>query len=172
MPRNTNKRKSSSRSGLISAWLMLSVVVILLDQLTKILVVRRFSFAERLNMIPNFFDLTLLYNKGAAFSFLANAGGWQRWFFIGIGVIASVLIIWMLAKHTGQTLFCLALALILGGAIGNVIDRVRLGKVVDFLLFYIHPHYFPAFNVADAAITCGAILLIVDEIRRVRKAGR
>ncbi len=163
-------RKKGASSGL-SLWLLLSVVVILLDQLTKILVLRNFQFAERKSIVSGFFDLTLVYNKGAAFSFLANADGWQRWFFIGIGVAASLFMLWLLARHAGQTLFCLALALILGGAIGNVIDRIRLGKVVDFLLVHYQQSYFPAFNVADAAITCGAVLLILDEFLRVRRAG-
>ncbi len=162
-------RKKGAGSGL-SFWLLLSLVVILLDQLTKILVLRNFQFAERKSIVSGFFDLTLVYNKGAAFSFLANADGWQRWFFIGIGVVASLFMLWLLAKHAGQRLFCLALALILGGAIGNVIDRIRLGKVVDFLLVHYQQSYFPAFNVADAAITCGAMLLILDEILRVRRA--
>jgi signal peptidase II len=163
-------RKNGSGSGL-SLWLLLSLVVILLDQLTKIMVVRNFHFAERKSIVPGFFDLTLAYNKGAAFSFLANADGWQRWFFIAIGVGASLFMMWLLARHAGQRLFCLALALILGGAIGNVIDRIRIGKVVDFLLAYYQQAYFPAFNVADAAITCGAMLLILDELLRVRRAG-
>jgi signal peptidase II len=163
-------RKKSSGSGL-SLWLLLSLAVILLDQLTKILVLRNFQFAERKSIVNGLFDLTLVYNKGAAFSFLANADGWQRWFFIGIGVAASFFMLWLLAKHAGQRLFCLALALILGGAIGNVVDRIRLGKVVDFLLVHYQQSYFPAFNVADAAITCGAMLLILDELLRVRRAG-
>ncbi len=163
-------RKKGASSGL-SLWLLLSAVVILLDQLTKILIVRNFHFAERKSVISGYFDLTLAYNKGAAFSFLANADGWQRWFFIAIGVGASLFMTWLLARHAGQRLFCLALALILGGAIGNVIDRIRLGKVVDFLLVYYQQAYFPAFNVADAAISCGAMLLILDELLRVRRAG-
>jgi signal peptidase II len=163
-------RNQGGRWGHLKLWLLLSAVVILLDQLTKILVTQRFSFAERLNVIPKHFDLTLLYNKGAAFSFLANAGGWQRWFFIGIGVLACAFLLWLLARHGSQRLFCFALALILGGAIGNLVDRFRLGQVVDFLLFYWHPYYFPAFNVADSAITLGAICLILDEILRVRRS--
>jgi signal peptidase II len=165
-------RKSSASNTRLAPWLLLSVVIILLDQLTKILVQRNVRFGERINVIPNFFDLTLAYNKGAAFSFLANEGGWQRWFFIGIGVIASGVIVWMLARHGGQRLFALALSLILGGAIGNVIDRIWQGQVTDFLLVYVGKYFWPAFNVADSAICIGAICLILDEILRVRRSGK
>ena len=151
----------------MSPWLLLSLVVILADQLTKVLVVRRFSLGERLAVIPEFFDLTLLYNRGAAFSFLASAGGWQRWFFIGIGVAAAGFILY---QHGSQRLFATGLALILGGAIGNIIDRIWHGQVVDFLLVYWKTFFWPAFNVADSAITLGAVLLILDELRRVRRA--
>lgn len=160
---------AKSSRGTVRGWLMLAIIVILLDQLTKALVVRFFAFAERKVMIPGFFDLTLLYNKGAAFSFLAGAGGWQRWFFTILGLAAAVFIIYLLVKHGEQKLFALALALILGGAIGNVIDRLFRSQVVDFLLFYYDRYHFPAFNVADSAITVGACLLILDELRRVRR---
>ncbi|MCX7273220.1 MAG: signal peptidase II [Burkholderiales bacterium] len=154
----------------MTPWLLLSLVVILADQLTKVLVVRRFSLGERLAVIPEFFDLTLLYNRGAAFSFLASAGGWQRWFFIGIGVAAAGFILYLLWQHGSQRLFATGLALILGGAIGNIIDRIWHGQVVDFLLVYWKTFFWPAFNVADSAITLGAVLLILDELRRVRRA--
>jgi signal peptidase II len=121
-------------------------------------------------VIAGLFDLTLLFNRGAAFSLLASASGWQRWFFIGVGIAAAVFITWLLLRHAGQKLFATALTLILGGAVGNVIDRALRGEVVDFLLFYQGAWYFPAFNLADSAITCGAVLLIVDEILRVRRA--
>ena len=111
----------------------------------------------------------LVYNKGAAFSFLADAGGWQRWFFTLLGVVVGAFIIWLLYRHTGQKLFCLAVSLILGGAVGNVVDRIIHGHVIDFLDFHLRNTHFPAFNVADCAITLGAILLIVDELRRVRR---
>ena len=132
----------------------------------------RFQYGERLNLIPGWFDLILVYNTGAAFSFLAGAGGWQRWFFTALGIIASVVIVFMLRRHGGQPLFATALALIMGGAIGNVIDRLVHAKVVDFLLFYRGDWYFPAFNLADSAITLGAILLITDEILRIRRERR
>jgi len=153
----------------LGGWLALAGVVILLDQATKFAVLGSFRFAERLPVIPGVFDLTLVYNTGAAFSFLAGAGGWQRWLFTGIGIAASLFIVWMLARHGSQRMFSAGLSLIMGGAIGNVIDRILHGKVVDFLLVYRDPWYWPAFNVADSAITVGAALLILDEIRRVRR---
>ena len=159
----------SARGG-AGKWLLLATIVILADQLTKALIVRSFSLAERLAVVPGVFDLTLAYNKGAAFSFLSSAGGWQRWFFIGLGTVAACFILYLLLRHSGQTLFALALALILGGAIGNVIDRIVRSQVVDFLLVYYKNWFFPAFNVADSAISIGAALLIIDELRRVRRA--
>lgn len=149
---------------------MLAFIIVLLDQLTKALVVRSFALAERKAIIAGFFDLTLLYNKGASFSFLATAGGWQRWFFIALGTAAALFIIYLLKRHASQTLFATALTLILGGAVGNVIDRIFHGQVVDFLLVYYDRFFWPAFNVADSAITIGAALLIFDEIRRVRRS--
>jgi signal peptidase II len=160
-------RGSSNRLG---RHLGLAVVLIALDQLTKWIAVRLLDFGERVPIIPGFFDFTLVYNRGAAFSFLAGAGGWQRWFFTGIGIAAAVFIVWMLARHGSQRLFAFALSLILAGAIGNVIDRVWQGKVTDFVLLYWRGWHWPAFNVADMAITFGAALLIVDEIRRVRRS--
>jgi signal peptidase II len=152
-------------------WLALALIGLLLDQFTKLLVLRRFVPGERLALIDGWLDLTLVYNTGAAFSFLAGAGGWQRWFFVGVAVVASIAITWMLARHGQQKLFGLALALILSGAIGNVIDRLAYGKVVDFVLVHWHEKwFFPAFNVADSAITIGAILLILDELLRVRRS--
>jgi signal peptidase II len=159
------KKKSSS----MWVWLLLAAVIFLVDQLTKVMVVRSFSIGERLPVINGFFDLTLLYNKGAAFSFLHSAGGWQRWFFTIFGTLAALFILWLLSRHAGQKLFALALALILGGAVGNVVDRVMRGQVVDFLSVYHDRWYFPAFNVADAAISIGAVLLILDELLRVRR---
>ena len=159
-----------SRSPSLGPWLGLAAVVVLLDQLTKVLVLRSFAPGERYSLVAGFFDLTLVFNRGAAFSFLAGAGGWQRWFFIGIGIAAAGFILYLLWKHGSQRLFATGLALILGGAIGNVIDRVLRGQVVDFLLAYWDRFYWPAFNVADSAITIGAGLLIVDEIRRVRRS--
>lgn len=163
-------KAGGSLTSRIAPWLGIAVVVILLDQVTKIAIERVFNFGERLPVIGGIFDLTLLYNKGAAFSFLAGAGGWQRGFFIGVGVTAALFIVWLLARHGQQRLFSFALALILGGALGNVIDRVLHGHVVDFLLFYWRTWYWPAFNVADCAIVAGAALLILDELLRVRRS--
>ncbi len=152
----------------ITGWLVLSLVVIVVDQVTKIGFDNLLAYGERLRVLP-FFDFVLLYNRGAAFSFLAGADGWQRWFFTLLGVIAVPLLIWLIRRHRDQRLFCAALALILGGAVGNVIDRILYGHVVDFLLFYWNDWYFPAFNIADTAITAGAVLMIYDEVWRARK---
>ena len=149
-------------------WLAFALLVVLLDQFFKIVIVRSFTYGES-RPVTSFFNLVLVYNKGAAFSFLADAGGWQRWFFTGLGIVVGAFIVWLLYRHTGQRLFCFAVSLILGGAVDNVIDRVVYGHVVDFLDFYVGRYHWPAFNVADCAITVGAVLLIVDELRRVRK---
>jgi signal peptidase II len=159
----------SSRSGL-GGGLLLALAVVGLDQLTKVMAVRLLHPGSRVPVIADFFDLTLIYNTGAAFSFLAGASGWQRWFFIILGIVAALFLVFMLARHAGQRLFALGIALILGGAVGNVIDRIRIGKVVDFVLLYHDRFYWPAFNVADSAITLGVTLLIIDEIRRVRRS--
>lgn len=165
-------RTKAKASPAITAWLLLALAVLLADQLTKILAVRALALGERVPVFAGFFDLTLLYNRGAAFSFLASAGGWQRWFFIGIGVAAIAFILHLLWRHGSQRLFACGLALILGGAIGNVLDRIWRGQVVDFILVYYQSFHWPAFNLADSAITLGAALLIIDEIRRVRAARR
>jgi len=149
-------------------WLALALIVILADQFTKTLILGQFQYGDS-RFVTGFFNLVRAHNTGAAFSFLAGAGGWQRWFFVGLGAVATVFIILMLRKHGEQTLFATALSLILGGALGNVIDRLLHGYVVDFLQFHWAGWYFPSFNVADSAITLGAILLIWDELRRVRK---
>ncbi len=151
----------------LGRWLFAAFVLIILDQLTKIGFDHALLYGQRVQIYP-FFDFTLLYNKGAAFSFLADQPGWQRWFFTTLGIGASVFIVWMMHKHRTQHRFMLALTLILGGAIGNVIDRIAYGHVVDFLLFYWHQWHYPAFNVADMGITVGAILLVIDEILRLR----
>ena len=146
-------------------WLGVSGIVIALDQLTKSLVTSAFQLGDSVT-ITSFFNLVLAYNTGAAFSFLAGAGGWQRMFFIAIAVIASVVIVYLLRKPQNDRLMKIALALILGGAIGNVIDRVHLGHVVDFIQVHAGGYYWPAFNVADSAITIGAALLIWDSFRK------
>ena len=160
---------AGKRSGsAIWPWLGIALVVIALDQLTKKLIVDAFQLHDVRTITP-FFDLVRAHNTGAAFSFLAGATGWQRWFFIGLGAAAAVFIVWLLARHRGQRLFCWALALILGGALGNVIDRILHGHVVDFIQVHWGGAYFPAFNVADSAITIGAVLLVLDELLRVRR---
>lgn len=166
--------RNSAGAGLLP-WLGLALLVILLDQLTKTLIIGSFQLGDS-HTVTSFFNLVRVHNAGAAFSFLAGASGWQRWFFVGLGLVATVFIVWMLRQHGGQRLFSLALALILGGALGNVIDRLLHGHVIDFLQFhwgFLSPMfaggYFPSFNIADSAITVGAILLILDELLRVRK---
>ncbi|WP_435627031.1 signal peptidase II [Candidatus Ferrigenium straubiae] len=154
---------------MLNRWLGLSFLVIVLDQSSKAWITSHFVLGESLPVL-GVFDLVLAHNTGAAFSFLSDAGGMQRWLFAGIAVVASVWIVWLLRRHGAQTLFALALSLILGGALGNLIDRIAYGHVVDFLHFHWDEYYFPAFNVADSAITCGAFLLILDSLKE-RKHG-
>jgi signal peptidase II len=157
-------------------WLALAAIVLLADVFTKVLILQNYQLGDS-TFVTGFFNVVRVHNTGAAFSFLAGAGGWQRWFFTGIGVAAAIFIIWMLRSHSGQKLFSFALACILGGAIGNVIDRVVHGYVVDWLDFHwnflsslFHGGHFPAFNIADAGISVGAVALILDEILRVRRS--
>ncbi len=167
MAKSKSAFKSGSGSG-VWLWLGVALITLLLDQLTKIAVVGAFQLGDAMP-ITSFFNLVRVHNPGAAFSFLADAGGWQRWFFTGLGVVAAGIMVYLLRMHTGQTVFCLALSLLLGGAIGNVIDRLLYSHVIDFLDFYYGTWHFPAFNVADSAITLGAGLLILDELLRVRR---
>ena len=150
-------------------WLALALLIVIADQFTKVLILGSFTLGEG-KVVTEFFNLVRVHNAGAAFSFLAGASGWQRWFFTGLGLVAAAVIVWMLKQHAGQRLFGFAMACILGGAIGNVIDRVLYGYVVDFLDFHWAGVHFPAFNVADSAITMGAIGLLLDELLRVRRA--
>jgi signal peptidase II len=150
-------------------WVALASVIVLVDQLTKLAIERTFDYGD-VEPVTSFFNLVLTYNKGAAFSFLASASGWQKHFLTVVGIGASMFILYLLARHGGQKLFSLALAMILGGAIGNVIDRLAHGHVIDFLDFHVAGWHWPAFNVADSAIVGGAILLVVDELLRVRRA--
>lgn len=150
-----------ARNNRMKRWLLIALVVIVFDQLSKAAIAHHFAYGETLAVTP-FFNLVLAHNSGAAFSFLHDAGGMQRWLFSAIAVAASAWIIWLLRKHGEQPLFALALAFVLGGALGNLMDRIIYGYVVDFLDFYWGAAHFPAFNVADAAITCGAALLILD----------
>ncbi len=159
---------SSSSSTRLTQWLLIAAFIILADQFTKILIVGSFQLGD-VRPVTSFFNLVRAHNFGAAFSFLHGASGWQRWFFLALGVGAAALIIWLLRRHGHQMLFATALTLILGGALGNVIDRAIHGYVVDFIQVHARGWYFPAFNVADSAITVGAVLLILDELRRVRR---
>jgi signal peptidase II len=158
-----------TRGGGMLPWLGLALVLLILDQFTKILILGSYQLGDS-TRVTSFFNLVRVHNEGAAFSFLAGAAGWQRWFFTAIGIGAALFIVWMLRSHAGQRLFAFAMACILGGAIGNVIDRLVHGYVVDFLQFHYAGWYFPSFNVADSAITIGAIALILDELLRVRRA--
>lgn len=149
-------------------WLGLALIVLIADQFTKTLILGYYRLGDA-TYITSFFNVVRAHNTGAAFSFLADSSGWQRWFFTAIGVAAALFIVWLLRSHAGQKLFSFALACIMGGAIGNVIDRLMHGYVVDFLDFHIAGRHFPAFNVADSAITIGALCLVFDELIRVRK---
>ena len=151
-------------------WLALALVLVLADQITKVLITGLYELGEG-TPITSFFNIVRVHNTGAAFSFLADAGGWQRWLFTGLSAGASIFIVYLLYSHAGQRLFCFALTCVLGGAVGNLIDRVVYGYVIDFLDFYAAGWHFPAFNVADSAITLGAFCLILDELLRVRRGG-
>jgi signal peptidase II len=146
-------------------WLSISAIVIALDLYTKHLIQGAFAFGEQLK-ITSFFDLVHYHNQGAAFGFLNDAGGWQKWFFAAIAAIAAIVITYLIRKHSTQKLFCFGLALVLGGALGNLYDRITLGYVVDFLNFHWNIHVFPAFNVADSAICVGVGLLLLDSFKR------
>jgi signal peptidase II len=145
-------------------WLALAALIVVADQITKYAVVQYFAANKAVAVAP-FLNLVLVYNPGAAFSFLSDAAGWQRGFFIAIALIASAWIVHLLRKYPHQRLFALALSLVLAGAVGNVIDRILIGAVVDFLDFHAFGWHWPAFNVADSAITFGALLLVWDALR-------
>jgi signal peptidase II len=149
-------------------WLAWAVLLMGADQITKTLILNHYQLGDS-TFITSFFNIVRAHNTGAAFSFLADAGGWQRWLFTGIGVAATIFIVWQLRAHPGQKLFSFALSSILGGAVGNVVDRLMHGYVVDFLQFHYAGWYFPSFNLADSAITVGAACLILDELLRVRR---
>jgi signal peptidase II len=152
-------------------WLLLSAGIVLVDQFTKVLIVGYYKLGDT-TYVTSFLDIVRAHNMGAAFSFLHSASGWQRWFFTAVGVAAAVFIVWLLRRHAGQRLFSFALACILGGAVGNVIDRLVYGYVVDFIqVHWNSAWYFPAFNIADSAITVGAACLVLDELIRVRRTG-
>jgi signal peptidase II len=167
--------RGGSNGGGLWLWLGLAAIVLLADQVTKTLIVGWLQLGDT-RTVASFFTRGRAPNAGAAFSFLADADGWQRWFFVGLGSVASAFIVWMLRAHPTQKLFCFAVSMILGGAVGNVVDRLLHGHVIDFLQFhfnFLQPlfrgGYFPSFNLADSAITLGAACLILDELLRVRR---
>ncbi|MCZ2406590.1 MAG: signal peptidase II [Burkholderiales bacterium 68-12] len=167
-------RTTAGARASVWPWLGWALLILLLDQFTKTLILGYYQLGDA-TRVTSFFNIVRAHNTGAAFSFLASAGGWQRWLFTGIGVAAAVFIVWQLRQHPGQRLFAFALSSILGGAVGNVVDRLLHGYVVDMLDFHwaflagIFPGgHFPAFNIADAGITVGAACLVLDELLRVR----
>ncbi len=170
------KHTAAAQKNQLWLWLGLAGLIAALDQYTKILIINAYQLHESTRVF-SFFNLTRRHNPGAAFSFLADAGGWQRWFFLAVSVFAVCLIVYFLLRHGGQKLFAFALSCILGGALGNLIDRSWHGYVVDFLDFHFdflsplfYQGHFPAFNVADMGITIGAFCLILDEFLRVKKS--
>ena len=157
----------------LGGWLGLSALLVVLDQITKVVIQRALVQGQSIDVLPPFVTLVLAYNPGAAFSFLASGSGWQRYFFLAVALVASVLIVYMMVKHLSDRFLCFSLALVLGGAVGNLIDRAAYGAVVDFVLVrwpggprLLDP--WPAFNLADSCITVGAALLIWDSFRRSR----
>jgi signal peptidase II len=149
-------------------WLGIAMIVVLLDQVSKVTMTRLLVYGQS-EFVNPFFNLVMVYNQGAAFSFLANSGGWQRWFFSALALAVSIFIVWMLNRNATQRMFCWSLSLILGGAVGNLIDRLIYGYVIDFLDVHVSSWHWPAFNVADSAITIGAALFVLDELRRVNR---
>lgn len=154
----------------LTPWLLVAAVVAVLDQTTKLVVQAHLAPGDVVYVLP-FLDLVLVFNTGAAFSFLAGASGWQREFLAAVAIAASVLIVYLLRRHADDRVFCAGLALILGGALGNLWDRIALGHVVDFVLLHAYGYHWPAFNVADSAITLGAGTLIWDGVFRRRREG-
>jgi len=159
-----------SSAGAWLPWIGFSLVLFLADQFTKVLILGYYRLGDS-TYVLGFLNIVRAHNTGAAFSFLAAASGWQRWLFTAIGIAAAIFIVWMLRSHAGQKLFSFAMACILAGAVGNVVDRLLYGYVVDFIQVHWHNQwYFPAFNVADSAITIGAVALVLDELLRVRRS--
>jgi signal peptidase II len=170
MARGNTLTIRGSGSGSLLPWLALALIVLIADQFSKILILGYYKLGDT-QVMTSFFNIVRAHNTGMAFSFLRDASGWQRWFLAGVAVVATLFILYLLKKHAGQKLFCFALACILGGAVGNLVDRLLHGYVVDFLQFHWDNRwYFPAFNIADTAITIGAVGLILDELLRVRRS--
>ncbi len=160
----------SSRSGMTAGrWAMIALLLVGLDQLSKLIIVNTYVLGQ-FTAVTSWFNIVRVHNSGAAFSFLADAGGWQRWFFIGLGVAVIAYLSFLISRHARQTWFSLAATLIIAGAIGNTIDRVSYGYVVDFIDWHVSGWHWPAFNFADSFVTVGAVLFVLDEIRRVRNA--
>lgn len=159
--------KSHSRRS-AARWMMVAALLIGLDQLSKLVIVNSYALGQQ-TVLTSWFNIVRVHNAGAAFSFLSDAGGWQRWFFVGLGVIAVAVLAFLMIRHAGQVLFSLAATLIISGAIGNTIDRLSYGYVVDFIDWHYAGWHWPAFNFADSFIMVGAGLFILDEIRRVRR---
>lgn len=158
-----------STGGMTPArWAIVVALLVGLDQLSKLIIVNSYSLGQ-FTYVTSWFNIVRVHNTGAAFSFLADAGGWQRWFFVGLGVIAVGYLGYLIVQHARQTWFSLAATLIIAGAIGNTIDRLSYGYVVDFIDWHVAGWHWPAFNLADSCITVGAVLFILDEIRRVKK---
>jgi signal peptidase II len=146
-------------------WPLFSLFIVAADQLTKVMVIDNLTYLQRIPILP-VLDLVHLHNTGAAFSFLADASGWQNWLFGGVAIVVSGVIFWWLINlpERGRSVLSMGLALVLGGAVGNLIDRILYGYVVDFILFYYHEWSYPAFNIADTAITCGVVLILFDNV--------
>ena len=159
--------KSRSRRS-AARWMMVAALLIGLDQLSKLIIVNSYALGQQ-SVLTSWFNVVRVHNTGAAFSFLSDAGGWQRWFFVGLGVLAVAVLAFLMIRHAGQVLFSLAATLIISGAIGNTIDRLSYGYVVDFIDWHYAGWHWPAFNFADSFIMVGAGLFILDEIRRVRR---
>ena len=160
----------TTNRGRAAVWLLLSALVVLADQVSKSYITNHYGEFEFTTVLP-ILDITRMHNVGAAFSFLATASGWQRWLFIALAVIVSIgIVVWLYRMPRSQGLLACGLALVLGGAIGNVIDRIRLGAVIDFIHFHWDRAYFPAFNIADSAITVGAACLILDALLEPKRA--
>jgi len=167
-----NPSPSPSREKSVLVWLGLSFVVIVLDQITKMWVSATLALNQPIAVLP-FFDLRLLHNPGAAWSILATAGGWQRWFLAGFALIVSgIIVVWLSRLKSQQRWLACALALVLGGAIGNVIDRIWYGYVVDFIDIYYQQWHWPAFNIADSAISVGAVMLLIDALWMQEEKGK
>ena len=158
---------AARRAGSLAPWLGIALAVIVLDQLTKAMIVAAFQLGDA-RRVTAFFDIVRAHNRGAAFSFLNDASGWQRWFFVALGIAAAAFIVWMLARHGGQRMFGWALALILGGALGNVIDRVLHGHVIDFIDLHFGDYVYPTFNVADCGICIGVAVYLIHSLRQPR----